>query len=305
MSLVAENGGNAGQRLDLGSVAIGRPRQPGTVEPEVALSDTTLIPDLALLGYGLDPGPFVPGDRLRLRLYWQVRADIQEEYGLRFQLLTEEGNSLAEWLRQPAYPTSHWQAGDVWRDSYELQMGAGLPAGEHQLVVQLMGPDPIGSARVDLGPVEIQERAVSFEAPAIEHPMLARMADKIRFLGYDLGENEIGPGETLHLTLYWQAVSEMDLSYTVFTHVLDEKARIFGQQDSLPAAGSLPTTLWLPGEIVVDRYEIPLQADAPPGAYSIEIGLYQATSGQRLIVLDEGMRPLGDHLVLDQPLTVQ
>jgi hypothetical protein len=47
-----------------------------------------------------------------------------------------------------------------------------------------------------------------------------------------------------------------------------------------------------------------LPADAPAGAYQIEIGLYRAEDGKRLAV-DECQNALpGDHLILNQTLAV-
>ena len=41
-------------------------------------------------------------------------------------------------------------------------------------------------------------------------------------------------------------------------------------------------TGWAPGEVVVDRHPIPIKPDAPKGSLQIEVGLYDAASGERL-----------------------
>jgi hypothetical protein len=53
------------------------------------------------------------------------------------------------------------------------------------------------------------------------------------------------------------------------------------------------------GEVIADRYTVTLQADAPPGDYAIEIGLYEATTGERLPVLDATGHPQDDRIVLE------
>jgi hypothetical protein len=86
---------------------------------------------------------------------------------------------------------------------------------------------------------------------------------------------------TLALTLTWQAVQPVAGDYTVFVHVLtpdDEKA---AQQDTRPCDGQCPTDSWLPGEIIIDRYQLTLAADAPPGPYHLAMGLYLLESGER------------------------
>jgi hypothetical protein len=123
-------------------------------------------------------------------------------------------------------------------------------------------------------------------------------------VGYDLGEETVEPGDTVSLTLYWQAREPVEQRYKVFTHLLGEtfNARrgsfLWGQQDNEPADGSLPTTTWRLGSTVVDAYAIPLDPDAPAGEYGIEVGLYNPATGERLPLLDAQGKVVGDHVVL-------
>jgi len=71
----------------------------------------------------------------------------------------------------------------------------------------------------------------------------------------------VAPGDTLTLTLYWRALTEMDEPYTVFTHLLAPDGSMAGQWDSHPVGGAYPTDLWLAGEVVTDVREIPVRAD--------------------------------------------
>ncbi len=75
--------------------------------------------------------------------------------------------------------------------------------------------------------------------------------------------------------------------------------QIRGQQDNPPVAGTYPTTLWVPGEVVVDRYDITIRGDTPPGMHVIEVGLYDPANMQRLPVLDPS-GALGDRILLGQ-----
>jgi hypothetical protein len=141
-----------------------------------------------------------------------------------------------------------------------------------------------------------QERR--FTAPQIQHPMEATLADQVRLLGYDLSPAPYKRGETLHLTLYWQAMIKMAQSYTVFVHLLNEGGLMGGQWDSVPGGGLLPTTSWLEGEVIADEYEVPIKAGAPPGEYTIEIGMYEASTGERLQVRGEDGDVEGNRIVL-------
>lgn len=128
----------------------------------------------------------------------------------------------------------------------------------------------------------------------------ANLGGKVELLGYNLEPRSVRPRGALRLTLYWRALTEIDTSYTVFTHLLGPDGSIRGQKDSLPTDGAYPTTEWQIGEIIVDTYVITVAPDAPAGSYTLAVGLYDATSGQRLPTPDEA-----DRVVLTQEITVE
>jgi len=109
----------------------------------------------------------------------------------------------------------------------------------------------------------------------------------------------VRPGHAIQLTLYWQALHEMSVSYTVFTHLLDAEEGLWGQMDSIPLRGEAPTTSWVSGEVVTDEYEIVVDTDAPPGEYVIEVGMYDASTGERLPVYDTSAELEGHRVLLE------
>jgi hypothetical protein len=127
---------------------------------------------------------------------------------------------------------------------------------------------------------------------------VALLGDDIRFIGYDV-EATARAGDTLLLTLYWEAREDIPEDYTVFTHLLDGSSKIWGQHDGQPAEGFLPTTSWITGMPVRDPHRLPLPADMPLGEYQIEVGLYLAATGERLPVTDEQGTALGDRILLE------
>jgi hypothetical protein len=136
-------------------------------------------------------------------------------------------------------------------------------------------------------------------ALGIEQHVEANLGDKARLLGYNI-EGSLRPGDTLHLTLFWQALSKVDRDYTVFTHLVDGEGRIWGQKDNPPVDGFYPTNWWEEGEIVRDQYNLAASPDAPPGEYWIEVGMYLPETGERLEVHGkEG--PLPENRILLSP----
>ncbi len=301
---VDEVGTPLGRQLVLGDLEIGRPWRQSAVEPTTPLHSVRLAPALELVGYDLNRERFSPGETMDLALYWHALEEISQDYAVTVQLVGGGGEVAAAWAQEPAYPTSRWRAGDLWCNWHTLRIAPDLASGEYQLVVGLGGMEAGEAVSATLRSIEVQGRPRLFQVPVIGHPQDAQLGERIGLLGYDLSEDTVGAGEALHLTLYWQATQESDLSYTVFVHLLDANSRIWGQQDSLPGGGSLPTTGWMVGEVIVDGYVIVVNPDTPTGEYLLEVGMYEAATGQRLPVSDPAGNVVGDHIILDTPVVV-
>jgi hypothetical protein len=69
--------------------------------------------------------------------------------------------------------------------------------------------------------------------------------------------------------------------------------------DSEPQGGSLPTDRWAVGQGVRDNYALTVPADAAPGPYVLETGMYRLEDLTRLPVRDpDSGLPLGDRVLL-------
>ncbi|MEA3407073.1 MAG: hypothetical protein U9R48_03205 [Chloroflexota bacterium] len=120
-------------------------------------------------------------------------------------------------------------------------------------------------------------------SPSIERTF--QFEKGIRLLGYDLPQKELTPGDNISLRLYWEGDGPTEQSYHVFVHALGPDGRIYGQGDAVPQEGAMPTTRWWAGELVLDDHRIPIAEDAPPGRYTIALGLYDLETMQRLSVV--------------------
>jgi hypothetical protein len=136
---------------------------------------------------------------------------------------------------------------------------------------------------------------------------VGNLGGKVSLYGYDLSTDVLRPGDTLVLTLYWQALTPMETPYTVFTHLLDESNQVRGQMDGQPQGGARPTTGWVPQEYLRDDYQLEVHADAPPGGYPIEVGMYDASSPdfRRLPLVDDEGSILDNRIVLDSVVRVE
>ncbi len=115
----------------------------------------------------------------------------------------------------------------------------------------------------------------------------------IKFLGYQVVDPEVSPGETVSIWLYWQSLSPLKQNYTIFAHLIGPGG-LQGQLDRQPLNMLWPTSRWFPRGIVADRFDIPLAENAPPGPYQIYLGMYDLETGQRLPLLKHG-QPMPDN----------
>jgi len=145
-------------------------------------------------------------------------------------------------------------------------------------------------------------------------PVNANLGDKVELTGYklttDIASPQSGilttaPNTALRLTLYWHVLAPMEISYTVFTHLLDADGQLWAQKDNPPARGSYPTTDWRVGETIVDKYDIIIPPNAPAGRYELEVGLYDATTGQRLPLLDKTGQKQNERVLLSDRIVVK
>lgn len=241
---------------------------------------------------------------------------MSEDYSFYLRLVDENKWLWAEKVIRPAgdgYPTSFWEKGEVVKGQHVLRIPSDAPEGDYyvgivlrepgvaqsgDLLSRLFGAFAAGGHALDMGKIHVMGIEREFDVPTIQHPHQAHFGGLVEFLGYDLERAGFSPGEVVPLTLYWRALEQMDTSYTVFTHLIDEENRIWAQQDNLPKGGGHPTTLWVKGEVVTDRYSIIVNPDTPSGEYILEIGLYNAETGVRLPVLDERGEVVDDRVLL-------
>lgn len=115
---------------------------------------------------------------------------------------------------------------------------------------------------------------------------------------------EVERDDVLNIMLTWEVLDYPEESYTVFLHLIDAENRPWLSLDYTPLGGSAPTHLWfpkwLPGQQYIDPYRMVIPADLPPGAYFIEVGLYEMTSHRRLHMHDRAGNLVGDRYILGQ-----
>ena len=272
--------------------------------------------EIRLLGYDIEERVIRPGEFLPITLYWQSLKVMERDYTVYLKLFGPDNEVIGQTDTYPglgSYPTTFWQEGDIIKDTYALGIerpveppfAALIEVGlyERGTMRDLAAYGGEGQAvdrviieRVKIAPRKVQEYVIS-------HPLEVNLGNQVELIGDDIEEGEVEVGGRVQLTLYWRALAQIDRDYTVFTHLIDEEGRIWGQEDNEPLGGSYPTSFWDAGEIVRDDYELIVRADTSPGEYGLEVGMYLAETGGRLPVSTAEGEFLGNRILL--PITIE
>jgi hypothetical protein len=105
--------------------------------------------------------------------------------------------------------------------------------------------------------------------------------ERVRILGYDLPTTTVRAGEPLELTLYQSAPEPLEDIWMPYAQLGPVEAR-------WTTDNRLLTTQWLPGEVAVERYELPVPFNLPPGDYPLRLGYADLTGGRAELSLSTG-----------------
>ncbi|MFI5266250.1 MAG: glycosyltransferase family 39 protein [Chloroflexota bacterium] len=260
--------------------AIGQPSHP---------TQLTYGGKLALLGYDLSPAAALPGQKVGLRLYWQVLGTMDQNYSVTTQLLTGEGavGQYDSFPGQGRIATRRLRPGEYFTDTYTIPISlAARPPLIAQVKVGLYDDRLAKLPALDVSGSELAEPIVgevAIQGPPRPSPsLLVTFGNQLGLLSGSADADAIATGGTLNVKLRWRAEERMAEPYTVFVHLADDAGRPVAQHDSQPREGAFPTTSWAPGEIVDDAVQLAVPPNTPPGHYQLLVGAYEQPSLRRL-----------------------
>ncbi|MBN1887211.1 MAG: glycosyltransferase family 39 protein [Thermoflexales bacterium] len=296
------------------------------VAQDVQLSplDASFGDRLALSGVYFAGREFWQGHYIAFRLLWRPERQIEQDYRLHIALVDRAGRVVTRAETDPVaawYPTSQWPPGQWMMDRQALLVPPRLSPGLYTLRISVLAPGGqalavsgrhsekvlglfqrstvLSGTEVDVGQVSVRARERVFRPGPISHPLDVTLGDSVRLLGYDW-DGPPQPGQDVCLVLYWQALREMDVPYTVFTHILDPADKAAGQKDSWPRDGDYPTPFWMKGEVISDEYLVPFSAQAQAGEYRLLVGMYRHDTGERLPAVQDGQAVMHNAIVLER-----
>jgi hypothetical protein len=182
------------------------------------------------------------------------------------------------------YPVPGQEESDTWRERIEAAIGERPLLSTHFYDLPDYTLEPLGKG------FWIHRRPYS-AAPTGLSPLDALFLEAggaggdsgVRLLGYRLDRLEAEPGQTLELTLAWQAVGSLTAPPSFSVQMLADGDRRLAADDRYLGSG------YTPGEIRFERLVLPLYPDVPPGDYRLALEVYSiGEDGFRTWELESG-----------------
>lgn len=267
--------------------------------------DLQLAQGLHLVAYEIGLDRVKPGQSLPVNLYWQAQGNPAERQDpqVRLEIVDAQGSVLDSFTSWPVPSLSPdvWPARTIfvsetslkipWRGTFEklyltvapVHRTSGDENADHesQLLAEIVTTGTL--TRVELEDTTLTRDEV--------------LADQLKFVGFELEPDPVAPAGTLLVNLYWQVLEAPRFNYITFVHLLNEQGELVTQFDRLAGGETTPTTTWKAGEILRDIYPLVIPENTPPGDYTLQIGMYNWPTLERLqVTLDD--QPTGDRIDL-------
>ncbi len=296
---------------------------PATAHPVDVIYGTS--DQIRLLGLELPDQRYTVGDVIPLTLYLQSERPVQADYQLFVQLLDENRVEIANLTSHPGWgrnPTSLWQPGAIYADTYPLlitgpvdewapvlaQLYIGFvdprteTSGRFPIPAQTASGEPLDPPFLGQVAVSPHQQATLMDAAEVS----ASFGGVIALSSYTVSQVEpLQAGQPLTLTLQWDALGTPATEYTAFVHVRQNGSTVMGF-DQAPAGQRFPTHYWRAGDRILQQVPLVLPTDLAAGEYDVWVGLYETASQGtlRLPITGPGGLGTGDGEVLIGKLAV-
>lgn len=126
-----------------------------------------------------------------------------------------------------------------------------------------------------------------FDWSTVELHGLAQFEEKLEFLGCDVAITRDQEGTHVWQVTIWRALTSLEHDYTLYMHFVrpSDDRPFFAQADHLLGrqlhGGTMPTSQWEPGAIVLDAVKLPEEVQ-PETTFETRVGVWIPKSELRL-----------------------
>ena len=111
--------------------------------------------------------------------------------------------------------------------------------------------------------------AISSDVPAATD-----FDQQIRILDYEFSPTQPRAGDTIAVTIHWQALDMLSENYWLLLKVDQVGGGTVASRDSVPTAGLRTTDWWRKGEVFTSTHKLQLPPDLATGDYQLLLGLH-------------------------------
>lgn len=256
--------------------------------PPPTLDSVTAIPDsatrldahwgdgLLLLAADMEQETAVAGDWVWATLYWQAETVPTQAPIIELHALGRGYELVGQTISYHGgghYPASMWSVGQIVADRIGIRLNPTMQA-PTQVRLQLLSD----ADSIFLGEVTVS----AADSHSVATEPLAHIGDDLLLLHADPSSLMAAPGETITVTLGWQAINAIQRPLTAFVHMGNPEQPPVAQMDRPPLAYDYPPALWQPGDIITDTYTLIIPPDLDNGRYPLQTGMYDSETAVRL-----------------------
>jgi hypothetical protein len=262
-----------------------------------------------LLGYD-SPSRVAAGQDFPLYLYWSVAQPIRPDLLFSFFAhLVDTRGYVWDQVDALGYPVSNWIEGDLAIQVFDMVVPPDAPPVEYGFVLGMY--DEVTGVRLraysdgaDLPddavvaePLSVMRATVppSMDELDIPRQRNASFDNKLKLLGCDVGSRAVERGDGVHISLYWQALTDPDMDFAVSILLTDESGQVLNEILRDAVDGLYPTSLWSEGEVVRDRFDFGVDQSVPEGRHRLWVRLWdpQIQNFLRVVESDDDRVRLG------------
>lgn len=256
---------------------------------------------IEVLDYEVSAAETMRGGQVDVTLSLRALGPTELPYQLFVHLVNEQGVIVAQrdtYTGLGSYPSNFWEAGHHFSETVRVFIPETAYVPEATRVeIGFFHPETgrlprdSGGDALALDPVQITAD------PTAVYPneTFINFENQFALLGYEIAPRVVAPGESVILTLYWQALAQPTADYGVFAQAIRDWS-VVSSADSLPLLTPAQTSLWQTGGVYQESRMLTIPADAAPGMVELWVGWFD--SQRRLNLIAPDGRILDDRLVL-------
>jgi hypothetical protein len=251
---------------------------------------------LHLLGYHLTPESTPSGETVRVDLYWRALKPLAKNYQTTVGVIDPHGEVWSpktldrprDYQDYPATPT--WPMDAYVIDSFELPINPGTPPGVYQIFTEVFErgsllPVPANSstsrpatrpAAALIGSLDVARAARTFDAAQLGIYNLQAdqlLTPEIKLIGANRDRSDVLAGDTVLLTLFWQAVQKPTQGYTATIELVNDRDQAVVTRDFPLGDGRYPTEQWNTNEQMIDLDRARIPPGLPGGLYRWRVAI--------------------------------